>query len=114
MDCNNLKKYVSKTIIIYFTLFSIYLVVSLLIIFLYHVTQQLSANTNFFYCLSVVEESTPPVITSDGSRYIPHHRIVHFDLKGAPPKLSYLKEIFPMIKNAGATAILIGMNIIFK
>ena len=54
------------------------------------------------------------MITSDGSRYIPHHRIVHFDLKGAPPKLSYLKEIFPMIKNAGATAILIGMNIIFK
>ena len=58
--------------------------------------------------ISVVEESTPPVITSDGSRYIPHHRIVHFDLKGAPPKLSYFKELFPVIREAGATAILLG------
>ena len=48
------------------------------------------------------------MITSDGSRYIPHHRIVHFDLKGAPPKLSYFKELFPVIREAGATAILLG------
>ena len=61
-----------------------------------------------FFSFSVVEESTPPVITSDGSRYIPHHRIVHFDLKGAPPKLSYFKELFPVIREAGATAILLG------
>ena len=60
------------------------------------------------FSFSVVEESTPPVITSDGSRYIPHHRIVHFDLKGAPPKLSYFKELFPVIREAGATAILLG------
>ena len=64
---------------------------------------------NPFTILAVVEESTPPVISSDGSRYIPHHRVVHFDLKGAPPKLSYFKEIFPVIREAGATAILLGM-----
>ena len=48
------------------------------------------------------------MITSDGSRYIPHHRVVHLDLKGAPPKLSYLKELFPVLRDAGATAILLG------
>ena len=68
----------------------------------------LKCTNKDFFSFSVVEESTPPVITSDGSRYIPHHRIVHFDLKGAPPKLSYFKELFPVIREAGATAILLG------
>lgn len=40
--------------------------------------------------------------------YIPKQRIVHFDLKGAPPKISYLKRIFPLIKTMGATGILLG------
>lgn len=42
--------------------------------------------------------------------YIPKKRIVHLDLKGAPPKIGFLKKFFPMIKNMGATGILLGTN----
>jgi hypothetical protein len=34
-------------------------------------------------------------------------RIVHLDLKGAPPKMEYLKKFFPLIKQHGATGILL-------
>lgn len=43
--------------------------------------------------------------------FIPKHRIVHFDLKGAPLLVSFYKRIFPIIKTLGATGILMG-NII--
>ncbi|KAI4455856.1 hypothetical protein MML48_8g00004409 [Holotrichia oblita] len=35
------------------------------------------------------------------------HRLVHLDLKGAPPKLSYLEKFFPFVKDIGATGLLI-------
>lgn len=40
--------------------------------------------------------------------YIPKKRIVHLDLKGAPPRIGFLKKFLPMIKNMGATGILLG------
>lgn len=40
--------------------------------------------------------------------YIPKKRIVHLDLKGAPPRIGFLKRFFPMLKNMGATGILLG------
>lgn len=40
--------------------------------------------------------------------YIPKQRLVHFDLKGAPLKVSYIKRVLPLIKTMGATGILIG------
>lgn len=34
-------------------------------------------------------------------------RYVHLDLKGSPPKLAYLKELIPYMKNVGASGLLI-------
>lgn len=44
------------------------------------------------------------------SPYIPKQRIVHFDLKGAPLQVGFYRKIFPMIKNMGATGILLGKH----
>lgn len=38
--------------------------------------------------------------------YVPPIRLVHFDLKGAPPKVDYFKGILPILKASGATGLL--------
>lgn len=35
------------------------------------------------------------------------HRLVHIDLKGAPPKLDYLEKVLPLFKKWGATGLLV-------
>ena len=39
--------------------------------------------------------------------------MVHLDLKGAAPSISYLKEIFPLISKAGANALLVEYEDMF-
>jgi len=40
---------------------------------------------------------------------LPHmQRYVHLDLKGAAPKVSYFSWLFPLLKELGATGLLIG------
>ncbi|ALC46773.1 CG7985, partial [Drosophila busckii] len=51
-------------------------------------------------------------IGPDGPR-APPERLVHLDLKGAPPKLSFLKQLLPVLRALGATGLLIEYEDMF-
>ncbi|KAL5274043.1 hex-4 family protein [Megaselia abdita] len=56
-----------------------------------------------------------PVIAGigPGGPQPPAERLVHLDMKGAPPKLSFLKRLLPIIKTLGATGLLIEYEDMF-
>lgn len=56
-----------------------------------------------------------PVIAGlgPGGKAVLSQRIVHFDLKGAPPKITYLKRLLPIIKSLGATGLLLEYEDMF-
>ena len=51
--------------------------------------------------------TTPPAL------YVPPHRLVHLDLKGAPPSLPYLLKVLTMSKELGATGVLLEWEDMF-
>jgi len=46
-------------------------------------------------------------------KYIPARRLVHLDMKGAPPLMSYLIALLPIMKGAGATDLLVEWEDMF-
>lgn len=48
-----------------------------------------------------------------GGQSPPSQRLVHLDLKGAPPKISYLKRLLPIFKSLGATGLLLEYEDMF-
>ncbi|KAL8564975.1 hypothetical protein ACOMHN_003351 [Nucella lapillus] len=41
------------------------------------------------------------------SRVVFKHKLVHLDLKGAPPRIEYLEQVFPLMRKWGATGLLV-------
>lgn len=44
---------------------------------------------------------------AEGRVYVPPQRLAHFDLKGAAPRVPYIKKVFALMKQLGATGVLI-------
>ena len=51
--------------------------------------------------------------TETPAPYVPQHRLVHLDLKGAPPSINYLKKVLSMSLDLGATGVLLEYEDMF-
>ncbi|XP_043234813.1 hexosaminidase D-like [Amphibalanus amphitrite] len=45
--------------------------------------------------------------------YVPRRRVIHFDLKGAPPTVPYLLKVFAIVKKLGATDVMMEWEDMF-
>lgn len=63
-------------------------------------------SSNIFYNkYNLVEKAETSLLNAE--------KLVHLDLKGAPPKITYYKKLFPLLKTLGATGILIEYEDMF-
>lgn len=60
------------------------------------------------YASNVIYPGLDPKIN-----YIPPQRLVHLDLKGAPPKVAYLKKVLSISREMGATGVLLEWEDMF-
>lgn len=54
-----------------------------------------------------------PVPQQEPPAFVPNRRLIHFDLKGAPPKIDYLIQLVPLIAQLGATGLLLEYEDMF-
>uniref|UniRef100_A0A0K2TV29 beta-N-acetylhexosaminidase n=1 Tax=Lepeophtheirus salmonis TaxID=72036 RepID=A0A0K2TV29_LEPSM len=59
------------------------------------------------------ERSEGEVTSQNSAPYVPAHRLVHLDLKGAPPSIHFLLKVLQTSKELGATGVLLEYEDMF-
>ena len=72
-------------------------------------------ENRFFWDKRYVEDSKEELDIDEirAGKYIPPRRVVHIDMKGAPPRLPYLISTLPLLVKAGATDLLLEYEDMF-
>ncbi|XP_023344087.1 hexosaminidase D [Eurytemora carolleeae] len=85
--------------------FSFLLILSILIFTIIHTTENKSKKH--------LKSIRVQMVGDEAKFFIPERRLVHLDLKGGPPKISFFQDLFPLIRLAGGTDLLIEWEDMF-